>query len=158
MRPIPTFKHPCSRHRDTNAASWRDRSEAEADTIRIRDLPSSPSRIDLTTHATPRLEHHIHAPAEMAGRHPEFSPWLAQYHPLEEGHEQAGTVLRPVQGGEHGAQSARQAAPGTKTSQNHNTALQTPNNTQATVRAQYTHSTLLGSFNLPIVAARRRQG
>jgi len=94
----------------------------------------------------------------MAGRHPELSPWLAQYHPLGDEHGQAGTVLGPVQGKEHGAQPAQQAAPGTKTSQNHNTALQTPGNTQATVAAEYTHSTLLESFNLPITATRRRQG
>jgi len=47
---------------------------------------------------------------------------------------------------------------GTKTSQNHNTALQTPGNAQVTATAQYTHSTLLESFNQPIAAARRRQG
>jgi len=114
--------------------------------------------MDLTTHATPQAEHHIHALAEMVGRHPELSPWLARYHPFGEGHRQAGTVLRPVQGKEHGAQPARQAAPGTKTSQNHNMALQTLGNTQATATAQYTHSTLLESFNQPIAAARRRQG
>jgi len=60
--------------------------------------------MDLTTRATPRAEHHIHAPTEMAGRHPELSPWLARYHPLGEGHGQAGTVLGPVQGKEHRAQ------------------------------------------------------
>jgi len=53
---------------------------------------------------------------------------------------------------------ARQAAQGTKTSHNHNTALQTPGNTQATATAQYTHSTLLKSSNRPMAAARRRQG
>jgi len=203
----------------------------------------------------------------MAGRQRELSFWLARYHPLGEGHGQAGMVLRPVQGKEHGAQplpttqgkqqkllpsplrerdqrqpheprtqqassidsnsqpmrtahlaprpskkpasasnasenttlakaqdkiqiptlkytrnqlkdttvtrrrdrsmeetngsghkAARQAAPGKKTSQNHNTALQTPGNTQAAVTAQYTHSTLLKSSNRPTAAARRRQG
>jgi len=62
--------------------------------------------MDLTTHATPQVEHHIHAPAEMAGRHPELSPWLALYHPLGEGHGQAGTALLPVHGKEHGTQLA----------------------------------------------------
>jgi len=52
----------------------------------------------------------------------------------------------------------RQAALGTTTSQNHNTALQTLGSTQATATAQYTHSTLLKSSNLPMAAARRRQG
>jgi len=55
-------------------------------------------------------------------------------------------------------QDARQAAPGTTTSQNHNTALQTQGNTQTTSTTQYTHSTLLKSFNRPMAAARRRQG
>jgi len=54
--------------------------------------------------------------------------------------------------------TARQAAPGTKTSQNHNTALQTLGNNQATATAQYTHSTLLKSSNRLMAAARRRQG
>jgi len=53
---------------------------------------------------------------------------------------------------------AQQAASGTKTSQNHNTAQQTPGNTQATATAQYTHSTLLKTSNQPMAAARRRQG
>jgi len=105
--------------------------------------------MDLTEHATPQAEHHIHALAEMVGRHPELSPWLARCHPFGEGHRL---------GKEHGAQPARQADPGTKTSQNHNMALQTLGNTQATATAQYTHSTLLESFNQPIAAARRRQG
>jgi len=35
---------------------------------------------------------------------------------------------------------------------------ETPGNTQATATAQYTHSTLLKSSNLPMAAARRRQG
>jgi len=48
--------------------------------------------------------------------------------------------------------TARQAAPGTKTSQNHNTARQTPGKTQATGTAQYTHSTLLKSSNRPMAA------
>jgi len=52
--------------------------------------------------------------------------------------------------------TSRQAAPGTKTSQNHNTARQTPGKTRAT--AQETHSTLLKSHNWQMVAARRRQG
>jgi len=52
--------------------------------------------------------------------------------------------------------TARQAAPGTKTSHNHNTARQTPGKTRAT--AQDTHSTLLKSSNQPMAAARRRQG
>ena len=47
---------------------------------------------------------------------------------------------------------------GTKTSQNHNTACQTPGKTQTTGTAQYTHSTLLKSSNQPMAAARRRQG
>jgi len=67
MIPIPTFKHPRSQHRDTIATSWRDGSEGEADAIRIRDLSSPTSRMDLTTRATPRAEHHIHALVEMAG-------------------------------------------------------------------------------------------
>jgi len=57
-----------------------------------------------------------------------------------------------------GHKDTRQAAPGTVTSRNHNTALQTPGNTQATTTAQYAHSTLLKSSNLPMAAARRRQG
>jgi len=40
----------------------------------------------------------------MVGRHPELSLWLARYHPLGEGHGQAGMFLRPVQGKEHGVQ------------------------------------------------------
>jgi hypothetical protein len=72
--PIPTFKYPHSRHTETNAARRSDGSEAEADVIRIGDSPSPPPRTGLTTHATPRAEHHIHAPAEMAGRYPELSP------------------------------------------------------------------------------------
>ena len=52
----------------------------------------------------------------------------------------------------------RQEAPDTKTSQTHNTARQTPNKTQATGIAQFTHSTLLKSSNWPMDAARRRQG
>jgi len=67
MMHIPTFKHPRSRHKDTNAARQRDWSEAEADVIRIRDLPSPPPWMGLTTQATPRAEHHIHAPVEMVG-------------------------------------------------------------------------------------------
>jgi len=57
-----------------------------------------------------------------------------------------------------GHKIARQAAPGTKMSQNHNTTLKTPGHTQATATAQYTHSTMLKSSNGPIDAARRRQG
>ena len=57
-----------------------------------------------------------------------------------------------------GHKPARQAAACTKTSQNHNSALQTQGNTQATATAQYTQSTLLESSNRPIAAARRRQG
>jgi len=68
------FKHPRNRHKHTNAARQRVRSEAQADVVRILDSPSPPPRTGLTTHATPRAEHHIHAPAEMAGRHPELSP------------------------------------------------------------------------------------
>jgi len=79
------------------------------------------------THATPQAENHIHAPAEMAGRHPELSPWIENTIPsvdlccfyyflrnslvallealfAREGHAQAGTVLKPVQGKEHRAQ------------------------------------------------------
>jgi len=52
--------------------------------------------------------------------------------------------------------TVRQEAPGTKTSQNHSTARQTPGKTRAI--AQETHSTLLKSSNQPITAARRRQG
>jgi len=51
-----------------------------------------------------------------------------------------------------GHEAARQASPGTKTAQNHNTALQTPGNTQATATAQYKYSTLLKSSNQPIAA------
>ena len=65
---------------------------------------------------------------------------------------------RSKEGTSGSGQDARQAAPGTTTSQNHNTALQTPGNTQATATAQYTHSTLLKSSNWPMAAARRRQG
>jgi len=61
---------------------------------------------------------------------------------------------RSKEGTSGSGQDARQAAP----AQNHNTALQTPGNTQATATAQYTHSTLLKSSNRPIAAARRRQG
>jgi len=50
----------------------------------------------------------------------------------------------------------QRAAPGTKTSQKHNTARQTPGKTRAT--AQETHSTVLKSSNLPMAAAGRRQG
>ena len=35
----------------------------------------------------------------------ELTPWLAQNHPLGEGYRQACTVLGPVQGKEHGAQT-----------------------------------------------------
>jgi len=52
--------------------------------------------------------------------------------------------------------TVRQAAPGTKTSQKHKTARQTLGKTRAT--GQDTHSTLLKSSNLPMAAARRRQG
>jgi len=65
---------------------------------------------------------------------------------------------RSKEGTSGSGQDARQAAPGTMTSQNHNTALQTQGNTQATATAQYTHSTLLKSSNRPMAAARRRQG
>jgi len=54
--------------------------------------------------------------------------------------------------------TTQQAAPGTKTSQNHNTAQHTPGKTRATGTAQYTHSTLLKSSNRPMTAVRRRQG
>jgi len=74
MIPIQTFKLPRNRHKHTNAARQRVRSEAQADVVRILDSPSPPPRTGLTTHATPRAEHHIHAPAEMAGRYPELSP------------------------------------------------------------------------------------
>jgi len=57
-----------------------------------------------------------------------------------------------------GHKEPRQTAPGTTTSQNHNTTLQTPGNTQVTATAQYTHSTLLKSSNQPMAAARRRHG
>jgi len=57
-----------------------------------------------------------------------------------------------------GHKTAPQEALATKISQYHNTALQTPDNTQATATAQYTHSTLLKSSNRPIAAARRRPG
>jgi len=52
--------------------------------------------------------------------------------------------------------TTRQAAPRTKTSQNHNTVRQTPGKTRETV--QETQSTLLKSSNQPMAAARRRQG
>jgi len=104
----------------TTHASWRDWSEAEADNIRIQDSPSSSSRMDLTTHATPRADHHIHVAAEMVGQHPEVSPWLARYHPLGEGHRQAGTVLGPVQGKVHGVH------PLPKTQGQHQTVVPSP--------------------------------
>ena len=104
MTKILELKRPRSQHRDTNAAHWRDSSEAEADVIHIWDSPSPPPRTGLTTHGTPRAEHHIHALARMAGWHPKLPPWRLQYHPFGEGRGQAGTVLRSVQGKKHGNQ------------------------------------------------------
>jgi len=37
-------------------------------------------------------------------RHPELAPWSARHYPFGEGHGHTCTVLRPVQGSEHGLQ------------------------------------------------------
>jgi len=37
-------------------------------------------------------------------RHTELAPWSARHHPFGEGHGHTSTVLRPVQGSEHGLQ------------------------------------------------------
>ena len=53
--PIPTFKHPRRRHKDTNAESWRDGSETEADEIRIRDWCASSASLYRPTAVLPLL-------------------------------------------------------------------------------------------------------
>jgi len=86
----------------------------------------------------------------------ELSPWLARHNPLGEGNRQARSVLRPEQGTEQGM-LPRHATQGLKQKPVPTQHKETQGNTQATATAQYTHSSLLESFNRPMAAARRRQ-
>jgi len=172
---IPTRKHPRSRLGDTNAASLPDGNMDTTHIIHIHGRHSPPPQLGLTTHAAQHTQQHSHGPAGIQ-QNSKLSPWFAQHHPLREGHEQACLVLGPEQGTEHGmlplhvTQELQQKPVPSQHKEksaelqqitwthHHNTALQTPGNTQATATAQYTHSTLLKSSNRPMAATRRRQG
>jgi len=93
----------------------------------------------------------------MLGQNSELSPWLPRHNPLGEGYRQARSVLGPEQGTEQGM-LPRHATQGLQQKQVPSQHKETPDNTQATATAQYTHSTLLKSSNRPMEAARRRQG
>jgi len=98
--PIPTLKYPRNRHEDTNAARQTDGNEGIANIIHIRGAHSPPPRLDPTTPAKQQTQQQTHALAGMLGQDPELTPWPVRYHSLGEGHGQACTVLRPVQGTE----------------------------------------------------------
>jgi len=109
------------------------------------------------TPAKQQTQQQSYVPAGMLGQNSELSPWLARHHPLGEGYRQARSDLGPEQGTEQGM-LPRHA---TKRLQQKPVPIQhkeTQGNTQATSTAQYTHSALLKSSNLPMAAARRRQG
>ena len=133
-------------------------------------------RLDLMTHAKQHTLQQPHDQTGMLGQISELTPWFPRHHPFGEGHVQARSVLGPEKGTEHGmlplhaTQELQQKPVPSQHKEksaelqqitwthHHNTALQTPGNTQATATAQYTHSTLLKSSNRPMAAARRRQG
>jgi len=100
-----------NREAGDTAPGYAPRAQAETPNPTPRsDLatPATSQQAEQQTHVpaemTVQYPGLIHAPAEKAGRQPESSPWLARYHPLGEGYWQACTVLRSVQGREHGIQ------------------------------------------------------
>jgi len=126
---IPTLQGMSSRPGDTTAVSMTDGNMDTLHISLIHGRHSLPPRWDPTPHATKYTLHQPHGPAKIMRQKPKLLAWLARYHPVGEGHEQARS--------EH---------------------KEKPVNTQATATAQYTHSTLLKSSNRPMAAARRRQG
>jgi len=126
---VQTLKRTSSRPGDTTVASLMDGNMDTPHIIHIHGRRSPPPQLDPTPHPTKSTLQQPHGPAKIMRQKPKLLARLARYHPFGEGHEQARS--------EH---------------------KEKPGNTQATVTAQYTHSTLLKSSKRPMAAARRRQG
>ena len=85
---IPTLQRMTSRPGDTTVASLTDGNMDTPHIIHIHGRHNPPPRLDPTPHATKSTLQQPYGPANMRQK-PKLLAWLARYHPLGEGHEQA---------------------------------------------------------------------